>query len=174
MKTAVGHDQASHGVDALMAVISIDAREPVVVTEADSGLSCQAEEFQCSSGACVPALWRCDGDGDCPDAGDEANCPRKPPPPANGKASLHRSLISRCQRSSLLQGGSVKPGRFSVRTETASWPAGGATGTTTARTGAMRTTVPVGGPQWGTFRDTDNDPFPLSLPETFLSRSFSS
>lgn len=57
---------------------------PVFVTYADLGLSCGMEEFQCSGGACIPALWRCDGDSDCSDASDEANCPRESSPP------LHR------------------------------------------------------------------------------------
>ncbi|XP_022087296.1 LOW QUALITY PROTEIN: low-density lipoprotein receptor-related protein 2-like [Acanthaster planci] len=38
---------------------------------------CNVEvEFAChSSGACVPTVWQCDGQIDCPDRSDELNCP---------------------------------------------------------------------------------------------------
>uniref|UniRef100_A0AAX7U4V5 EGF-like domain-containing protein n=1 Tax=Astatotilapia calliptera TaxID=8154 RepID=A0AAX7U4V5_ASTCA len=34
---------------------------------------CETGQFQCKSGACVPIVWRCDGDDDCPDSSDEEN-----------------------------------------------------------------------------------------------------
>ena len=34
-------------------------------------------EFECMSGGCIPHSWVCDGDKDCRDASDEANCVRK-------------------------------------------------------------------------------------------------
>ena len=47
---------------------------------------CEPNEFPCANGHCVLKLWRCDGDSDCEDHTDEANCrecPRVPlePPP---------------------------------------------------------------------------------------------
>jgi len=39
---------------------------------------CSEDEFQCSSGHCIPAKHKCDGFWDCKDAGDElqtAGCP---------------------------------------------------------------------------------------------------
>uniref|UniRef100_A0A669CFD2 Low density lipoprotein receptor-related protein 8, apolipoprotein e receptor n=1 Tax=Oreochromis niloticus TaxID=8128 RepID=A0A669CFD2_ORENI len=34
---------------------------------------CETGQFQCKSGACIPIVWRCDGDDDCPDSSDEEN-----------------------------------------------------------------------------------------------------
>ncbi|KAJ8378481.1 hypothetical protein AAFF_G00239450 [Aldrovandia affinis] len=36
---------------------------------------CDAGEFQCGSGECLRLHWKCDGDSDCKDKSDEANCP---------------------------------------------------------------------------------------------------
>lgn len=49
-----------------------------------------AAQFACRSGECVHLGWRCDGDRDCKDKSDEADC-RKPPPPTpvpRGPAAL--------------------------------------------------------------------------------------
>lgn len=35
---------------------------------------CDATEFTCQDGACIPAAWRCDGESDCDDNSDEAGC----------------------------------------------------------------------------------------------------
>lgn len=35
---------------------------------------CEPNEFPCGNGHCVLKLWRCDGDSDCEDHTDEANC----------------------------------------------------------------------------------------------------
>lgn len=37
---------------------------------------CSEEQFQCSSGSslCIPTSWKCDGESDCKDDSDEANC----------------------------------------------------------------------------------------------------
>jgi len=35
---------------------------------------CEANEFQCNTGACIEASWRCDGEDDCGDYSDELNC----------------------------------------------------------------------------------------------------
>ena len=36
---------------------------------------CYGPNFTCSDGSSISPYWVCDGDGDCPDRGDEANCP---------------------------------------------------------------------------------------------------
>lgn len=35
---------------------------------------CRNDEFSCSSGMCIRLSWMCDGDNDCRDWSDEANC----------------------------------------------------------------------------------------------------
>lgn len=35
---------------------------------------CSSSEMQCRSGECIHKKWRCDGDPDCKDGSDEANC----------------------------------------------------------------------------------------------------
>lgn len=38
---------------------------------------CEANQFGCSDGLCIPASWRCDGDKDCSDYTDESDCAGK-------------------------------------------------------------------------------------------------
>lgn len=38
---------------------------------------CKSDEFSCSSGMCIRLSWMCDGDNDCRDWSDEANCTGK-------------------------------------------------------------------------------------------------
>lgn len=38
---------------------------------------CRSDEFSCSSGMCIRLSWMCDGDNDCRDWSDEANCTGK-------------------------------------------------------------------------------------------------
>ena len=35
---------------------------------------CQEGEFNCTSGICINASWKCDGDIDCDDGSDEQSC----------------------------------------------------------------------------------------------------
>lgn len=58
-----------------------------------------AAQFACRSGECVHLGWRCDGDRDCKDKSDEADC-RKPPPPPQCAAPPHgpRPVLARLLR----------------------------------------------------------------------------
>ena len=40
---------------------------------------CPEDREKCTSGHCFPTEYKCDGDRDCDDASDEANCPTRFP-----------------------------------------------------------------------------------------------
>ncbi|KAF7651650.1 hypothetical protein LDENG_00108000, partial [Lucifuga dentata] len=47
--------------------------------------SCQADEFLCGNGKCLPRSWKCNGQDECGDFTDERNCS---PPPTEARPSL--------------------------------------------------------------------------------------
>ncbi|TNN01446.1 hypothetical protein fugu_010828 [Takifugu bimaculatus] len=53
--------------------VQIKFADGVVVSVSESH-QCGAGEFTCARGVCIREAWRCDGDNDCRDWSDEANC----------------------------------------------------------------------------------------------------
>ena len=53
--------------------ISVTSVSPIASVSADD---CSGDEFHCrdDGGTCIPERWRCDGDKDCEDGSDEADC----------------------------------------------------------------------------------------------------
>lgn len=56
---------------ALLLGYSRDLKADLLFAEAHQ---CRNDEFSCSSGMCIRLSWMCDGDNDCRDWSDEANC----------------------------------------------------------------------------------------------------
>ncbi|XP_034941871.1 sortilin-related receptor-like [Chelonus insularis] len=45
--------------------------------------TCASNHFACTNGACVPEIWKCDGDNDCGDNSDELQCKKATCSPTN-------------------------------------------------------------------------------------------
>ncbi|XP_018345576.1 PREDICTED: very low-density lipoprotein receptor-like isoform X3 [Trachymyrmex septentrionalis] len=58
----------SRGVLLLVALAVLAAADAF---STDNTLECKETDFKCSNGRCIPNIWHCDGDRDCPDGTDE-------------------------------------------------------------------------------------------------------
>lgn len=58
-------------ISSLLLGHSRDLKPNILFAEAHQ---CRNDEFSCSSGMCIRLSWMCDGDNDCRDWSDEANC----------------------------------------------------------------------------------------------------
>ena len=57
---------------------------------------CAATDFRCNNGQCVPAKWKCDGDGDCIDKSDEFSCNITTKAPATCSSEFWRCDNGHC------------------------------------------------------------------------------
>jgi len=55
---------------ACTAVLLIDAVDHSHMNVSDTQ-ECKDTDFKCTNGRCIPNIWQCDGDRDCPDGVDE-------------------------------------------------------------------------------------------------------
>lgn len=103
---------------------------------------CGPGEFTCARGVCIREAWRCDGDNDCRDWSDEANCTggearcflTQTSPPSSASPSLRL-----CPFVPQWDAIRVRPAASSATRATASRSAGCATETTTVKTTRTKT-----------------------------------